>query len=155
MGKIEDRDRIIDDLASNLNVSIEDIKDCLKTLTSVFDNEVQEKTELAKIYEEKYKNKFFRDEESEFGCNFYYVKITKVIYNPDYDNFRITGESLTNLAMKIGSNKFSYEPCYSKIVTLDTLSNLKLVEEDKVYNYFSTQMKFFKQSCKNFLPNEL
>lgn len=154
MGKIEDRERIIDDLASNLNVSIEDIKDCLKTLTPVFDYEVQEKTELDKKYNEKYKNKFFRDEEYEFGCNYYYVKISKVIYNPDYDNFTIAGESLTNLAMKIGSNKFSYEPCYHKTVTLDTLSNLKLVEEDEVYDYFSTQMKFFKQSCRNFLPQE-
>jgi hypothetical protein len=154
MGKIEERDRIIVDLANNLNVSTEDIKDCLKTLTPVFDNEVQEKIELAKTYSEKYKNKFFRDEESEYGCNLYYVRINSVSYNPEYDTFTITGESLTNLAMKIGSNRFSYEPCYRKVVVSDTLSNLKLVEEDKVYDYFSTQMKFFKQSCRNFLPQD-
>lgn len=154
MGKIEERDRIIVELSSNLNVCVDDIKECLKTLTPVFDNEVQEKTELAKTYEEKYKNKFFRDEDSEYGCNLYYVRINSVSYSPDYDNFTITGESLTNLVLKIGSNKFSYEPCYRKVVTSDTLSNLKLVEEDEVYDYFSEQMKFFKQFCRNFLPQD-
>lgn len=154
MSKIEDRDRIINDLASNLNVSIEDIKDCLKTLTPVFDNEVQEKTELAKTYSEKYKNKFFRDEESEFGCGLFYVRINSVSYNPEYDTFTITGESLTNIVMKIGCNRFSYEPCYRKVVTSDTLSNLKLVEENKVYDYFAKEMEFFKRSCRNFLPQE-
>ena len=154
MGKIEERDRILVDLSSNLNVSVEDIKECLKTLTPVFDDEVQEKIELAKTYSEKYKNKFFRDTESEYGCNLYYVRINNVSYHPEYDTFTITGESLTNLAMKIGTNKFFYEPCYRKVVASDTLGNLKLVEENEVYDYFSREMKFFKQSCRNFLPQD-
>ena len=154
MGKIEERDRIIVELSSNLNVSVEDIKECLKTLTPVFNDEVQEKTELAKAYEEKYKNKFFRDEDSEFGCGLYYVRINNVSYDPEFDTFTITGESLTNIVMKTGCNRFSYEPCHRKVVTSDMLSNLKLVDEDKVYDYFSREMKFFKQSCRNFLPQE-
>ena len=58
MKKIEEREKLLDDLAFNLNVSVSDVKEALKVLTPAFDNEVQEKYELAKTYAEKYKNKF-------------------------------------------------------------------------------------------------
>jgi hypothetical protein len=154
MKKIEEREKLLDDLAFNLNVSVNDVKEALKELTPVFDNEVQEKTEIAQTYAEKYVNKFFRDEDYEFDCNRFYVRITNVTYSPDFDLFIIKGECLTNLSLKIGANKFTYEPNHKKNVTLETLSKLELVDENVVHNYFAKEMEFFKRSCRNFLPQD-
>ena len=154
MKKIEEREKLLDDLAFNLNVSVSDVKEALKELTPAFDNEVQEKTKIAQTYAEKYVNKFFRDEDYEFDCNHFYIRITNVTYSPDFDTFIIRGESLTSLSLKIGAKKFTYESDHKKIVTLETLSKLVLVDEDVVHNYFAKEMEFFKRSCRNFLPQD-
>ena len=152
MKKIEEREKLLDDLAFNLNVSVSDVKEALKVLTPAFDNEVQEKYEWAKTYAEKYKNKFFRDKDCEYGCGFYYVRINNITYNSDFDTFCIIGESLSAMIQKIGTVKFFYEPCYKKTVSIDMLSQLKIENDDVVHNHFKGEMELFKRSCRNFLP---
>ena len=154
MKKIEEREKLLDDLAFNLNVSVSDVKEALKPLTPVFDNEVQEKYELAKTYAEKYKNKFFRDKDCEYGCGFYYVRINNITYNPDFDTFCIIGESLSAMIQKIGTVKFFYEPCYKKTASIDMLSQLKIENDDVVHNHFKGEMEFLTHACRNFLPQD-
>lgn len=154
MSKIDERERLIYELAKNLCVSEIDIKDSLKDITTAFNDDAQTCIELSKQFTEKYKNKFFRDISKEFGCGRCYMRIENIYYNPDEYAFYIKGELCIFTTLKIGGVNVTYDKCCVKKTTLDFLNSLKTVDESEVYQYISCEFDFLKRSCKNFLPQE-
>lgn len=154
MYKIDEREKLIRELARNLNVSETDIKDSLKDVTTAFDDGAQTFIEISKQFTEKYKDKFFRDINNEFGSGRHYMRIESVYYNPDIYAFFIKGELCVITALKIGDVNITYDKCYIKETTIDFLNNLKTVDDTEVFDYIANGLNSLKKSCKNFLPQE-